>query len=49
MVTRARVFMMLFWLLKMIEAKGLCHRVKDISIDICHLDGLLGFNQSVFE
>ena len=29
--------------------KGLCHRVKDVSINICHLNGLLGFNQGVLK
>ena len=28
--------------------KGICHPTQDISVNICHLDGLLGLNQGVF-
>ena len=31
------------------RCKGIGHGVQDISINICHLDGLLGFDQGIFQ
>ena len=31
------------------RCKGIGHGVEDISINICHLDGLLGFDQGIFQ
>ena len=31
------------------RCEGIGHGVQDISINICHLDGLLGFDQGIFQ
>ena len=49
MVTRAKVFMMLFWLLEMIGAKGLCHRMQDVSINVPPSRWPVGFQSGIFK
>ena len=41
--------MIVFWLLPMIEAEVSAMAFKTFFIDTCHLNGLLGFDQCIFQ